>query len=88
MITIRANSSSVEVILAHKVNGREWVHVYQRVCAGEFDAAHLARSLDRALRGAVEGVVRDAYEEGWRDAKAHRRAKRTWWSDHLPVVES
>lgn len=47
-------------------------------CGGEAYAGLLTKALRDALGDAVQAVRREAYEEGWRDAKA-KTAKRDYF---------
>lgn len=51
----------------------------------EVDAALLAADMNARLDAAVQTARRDAYTQGWRDAKAKKSGKSDWFSRVLDV---
>ncbi len=49
----------------------------------EWSAKLLVQAMRDGAGACMEQIRRDAYLEGWRDAKAKRR-KQTWFSSQLP----
>lgn len=45
----------------------------------EYQAQLLLNQLDKHLRNNLEAIRKEAYEQGWKDAKAKRK-KKTWFS--------
>lgn len=50
----------------------------------EWSARLLAHSLRSRISDLLSRIRREAYEDGWRDAKAKRR-KATWWPGNWPT---
>lgn len=67
---------SVEIYiptLGNRVFDFEWQ------CGGEYSAGLLYGAMREQLSEALETARREAYSQGWRDAKA-KRAKERWFS--------
>lgn len=50
----------------------------------EWAAKLLVQAIQRQLEAGMEEARRQAYAEGWRDAKAKKAAKQIWFSGRLP----
>ena len=79
MITFSRKGTEVLVDVKHGVFfGEEYfrLEIHQ---AYEYQAELLLRQLDKNLSSQLERIRKEAYEQGFKDAKA-KRAKQTWFS--------
>jgi len=81
MITFERKNKEVLIKIQHGI----WTNNYFERTINqdyEYQAELLTRQLNKHLNDELSRVRRDAYNEGWKDAKA-KRAKRTqftgWW---------
>lgn len=56
----------------------DWVVPFKWVQSSELDAVLLERHLRDELYSRVEAIREEAYNQGWKDAKAKRK-KQTWF---------
>ena len=81
MITIARNGHHIQVTfnvgLATSVNA--WGD-----CDKDLYADAVTRRVAEAVCAAMCEIRQRAYNDGWRDAKSKKRAKKTWFSGELP----
>lgn len=81
LLNLERSGSDVRVTAKSWTAGTTFFLVYNAGC--EWAARLLLSDLDQALCNRMEKIRREAYAQGWKDAKARRR-KETWFSGELP----
>ena len=79
---IRRNGTKVEVKIPTVL---DYHYNFSIECNDDVRAELLARDMDGRIERAVAGARKQAYEDGWRDAKAKKVAKRSWFSPYLEI---
>lgn len=59
-------------------NGWSWAFTIS-TCQDEPYAIMLSERMQKDLSNKLESIRREAYNEGWKDAKSKKVAKRTWF---------
>lgn len=62
----------------------DWTWTFSISTAGKGYALLLAHNLRKSIEDTVEAIRKQAYAQGWKDAKAHK-VKETWFSRHFGV---
>lgn len=88
MITFERNGEKSCTQVQCRVNGalpeiEKSVFLFSFVCGQEYAAALLVRHLNETFLKQVQLIKSEAYERGWKDAKA-KRGKQTWFSGYFP----
>lgn len=60
---------------------------FYRQCASEVEQALLQQHLRQELGDLMEGIREALYNAGWRDAKSHKKAKRTCFATATRVLD-
>lgn len=64
-----------------------WTHTFTYEACSEPGAGMFIECLETRMGDTLEALRKEAYENGWRDAKA-KAAKRSWFSRFWPGVDS
>lgn len=78
MITIKAKDTKVVI----EVEGKyplKLNYLFYWECNRDDYASLLAENLDKRMRQDLETIRRESYDKGWKDAKAKKTAKDTWF---------
>jgi hypothetical protein len=79
-LRVRRDGSDVEVsISSHIPTWEERVFPFSFNCGNEAYAGFLTKHIQDVIGNAVANARREAYEQGWKDAKA-KRVKNDWFS--------
>ena len=86
MIYFRRDNDKVAVDvfdgLPDQCDGKSTTHYVAYIALGSVRFAHLfAEHLRAKLHKELRDIREEAYNEGWRDAKAHKGGKQTWFSE-------
>lgn len=78
--SVRVNNQVVELVITF-MNGYagEWDYTFSHDCSHKAYAGLAASALSRQFHDQIERIRREAYENGWKDAKG-RKAKRQHFS--------
>lgn len=79
MINFRVEDKNVVVYIRHGITGSGFFE-QKLVCSEPWIAILLYRQLEKEMCDKLEKIRRESYEEGWRDAKAKKSGKKTWFS--------
>lgn len=60
-----------------------WQYYFRYQAYDEVHAELLTRQFDKHMRDKLESIRREAYEQGWKDAKG-KKAKENWFSTLWP----
>lgn len=83
MFEIISNSKQVWVCILLQVGGKTWEVVFINERSTELDAALLRSSITTEFNKLVSDIRKEAYELGWKDAKAKKIAKRKYFFNQL-----
>ena len=82
MISIERNGAELRVVLESGVHtGTEptrFVATYN--CGAEWAAYLLRENINDRMRARLSAIRKEAYEQGWKDAKSKKGAKTAWFS--------
>ncbi len=79
MIKISTEKEVVILELTHGHPVANYTSTFRYVRGNEFDAKLMADNLQKKLKSELEQVRKEAYEQGWSDAKGKRK-KEDWFS--------
>lgn len=80
---LRVYRSGAEVHFALKLSTVGGDFIFALRVPEEWAAMLLVQAISKQLFDAMSAIRKNAYEQGWRDAKA-KRAKEQWFSRRLP----
>lgn len=79
MIKFSRSEKKVFVNIATTMGNGWWWHLFIE-CSDEPYAILLKERLEADMERKIESIRRESYEQGWKDAKSKKVAKKTWFN--------
>jgi len=76
MITFERSDTELKVIVETNLGSSYWLYWK---CSDKQYAMLLREHIEQKLSRKLEQIRRESYEQGWKDAKSKKVAKKTWF---------
>jgi hypothetical protein len=81
MFEIKRDGTDVKIIIDPVIPGAEnWTYNTRIFMKEETCAQLLVNAINDRMRKCLKNIRNSSYEQGWKDAKAHKTGKETWFS--------